>query len=204
MENILIIESPGLEDITTVDRTGYLLSEQLKLLRVPHVYFAVHTSSLLQGRLAEYANIAGVIHIAAHGNEIGTYFTDNSGFTWNELQQNLLVYAGDRLIVLSACHSAFFNIDKTLAELLESLTAGVAKPPKCVLTMWGVVNFPDAVLAWGLFYRTLFKSLADRTLGSFTPRMILESLKPITRGLPVFIFLINTLFLSKSILSRFS
>lgn len=185
MENILIIESPGLEDITTGDRTGYLLSEQLKLLRVPHVYFAVHTASLLQERLLEYAKIAGVIHIATHGNETGIFFTDNSKLTWNELQQNLLVYAANRLTVISACHSASFEIDETLAGLLESLTTGVVKPPKCVMTMWGEVYFADAVLAWGLFYRGFSKALAGKEVDSFTPRMILESLKPVKQaGLP--------------------
>jgi len=185
MENVLIVESPGLVDITTGDRIGYLVSEQLRLLRVPHVYFAIHTSSLLQERFAEHAKGAGIVHISAHGNETGIFFTDNSGLTWNELQQNLLVYAGNRLIVVSACHSAFFTIDETLAGLLESLTTGVAKPPKCVLTMWGEVYFADAVLAWGLFYRGFFKVLAHRNVGSFTPRMILESLKPVKQaGLP--------------------
>jgi len=185
MDNILLIESPGLMDITTGDRTGYLLSEQLKLIRVPHDYFAIHTSSLLQELLAQHAKNAGVVHISVHGNETGIFFTDNSILTWNELQQNLLVYAGNRLIVLSACHSAFFKIDKTLAGLLESLTAGLAKPPKCVLTMWGEVYFPDAVLAWGLFYRTFFKTLAGSDIGSFTPRAVLESLKIVKQaGLP--------------------
>lgn len=179
MGKVLIIESPGLVDITTGDRTGYLVSEQLRLLRVPHVYFAVHTASLLQERLAEQAEGAGVVHISTHGNETGIFFTDNSELTWNELQQNLLVYAGNRLIVVSACHSAFFAINKTLAGLLELLTQGVAKPPKCVLTMWGEVYFADVVLAWGLFYRRFFKALAGGNVDNFTPRIVLESLKSV-------------------------
>lgn len=182
MENVLIIESPGLKDITTGDRTGYLVSEQLRLLRVPHAYFAIHTSSLLQERLAEHAKSAGVVHILAHGNQTGIFFTDNSGLTWNQLQQNLLAYAGNRLIIVSACHSASFAIDDTLAGLLESLTTGVVKPPRCVLTMWGEVYFADVVLAWGLFYRRFFKALSGNDVLSFTPRMILESLKPIRQA----------------------
>jgi hypothetical protein len=182
MAKVLIVESPGLKDISTGDREGLVLSELLQLIRVPVGYCAIETASLLQTRLSSRGRNAAVIHISTHGNPTGIFFTDGSSLTWKELQQTLLAHAWDKLVVLSACHSGMFTPDESQAQMLATLTAGVVKPPRCVLTMWGDVYFADAVLAWGLFYRAFFERLARRRVSSFDAHDVLESLKRVKAG----------------------
>jgi hypothetical protein len=184
MQNVLIIESPGLEDITTEDRTGILVAQQLRLIRVPVEIQSIHSSKLLQERLNQFGRDAGVIHIAAHGDKEAIWFTDGSKLTWKELEQNLMVYAMQKIVVISACRSANFTFDKTLSDVLQILSNGQHQPPKCVLTLWGNVFMADVVLCWGLFYRRLF-SFHNGGIDKLTARNIYESLSSVkSAGLP--------------------
>lgn len=184
MQKVLIIESPSLEDITDEDRTGLLVAQQLRLLRIPAEIKSIHTAQLLQTRISLFGNDAGIIHIAAHGNTDGIWFTDRSKLSWKELEQALLVHAMNKIVVLSACRSANFSFDKKLSEILQLLTMGQYQPPKCVLTLWGDVYFADVVLCWGLFYRRLFAA-NNGNIENCNPKIIFDSLEYIKRaGLP--------------------
>lgn len=184
MQSVFIIESPSLEDISNEDRTGLLVAQQLRLLRIPAEIKSIHKAQLLSTRLSEFGNNAGIIHIAAHGNTEGIWFTDRSKLTWKELEQTLAIQAMNKIVVLSSCRSANFSFDKTLSEVLQLLTQGKYQPPKCVLTLWGDVYFADVVLCWGLFYRRLFSAI-NGNITNCSPRIIYNSLTDIKKaGLP--------------------
>lgn len=159
MRRVLIVESPGLADITSGDRRGELIKRQLELLRIPCVLQAIHTSTLFEDVLKGGAPESDVIHLSAHGNTAGIGFTDGSFLDWKKLQIAALPHTGGKLLVLDACQSAAFNVDANLAKFMQQMMGGVAQPPKCVLTMVGNVYFADSVLAWGLFYRRLAQKL---------------------------------------------
>lgn len=183
MLSVLIVESPGLEDITSGDREGDILARQLQLIRIPCEYKSIHKADLLIEVIKEH-NKYDVIHLSCHGNENALYFTDKSRLNWDELQKILLTFGSDRLVVLSACNSAFFKPDATLAEFLKRFTFNTLKPPKCIFTMSGNFYFADGVLAWGLFYRKFSEELKENKTSvlSCTSRMIYKSLSCVKKA----------------------
>ncbi|MFH1227003.1 MAG: CHAT domain-containing protein [Planctomycetota bacterium] len=178
--SVLIIESPGLIDITTEDNQGKILAQELRLLRIHCEYKPIHTSSLLQQTLNSHAKY-DVIHICCHGSKDGLSFTDGSFLNWDALQSSLLPFMSKRLVMLSACQSAFFKPDATLAKFLQQISFDALKAPKCIFTMFGNFYFADGVLAWGVFYRKFSEELEKNkaSVSSCTSRMILNSLRSV-------------------------
>ncbi|NRD51614.1 C13 family peptidase [Corallococcus exiguus] len=182
MRQVLIIESPGLNDITTGDRTGELLAGQLRLLRISHKLSTIHTSELLEQRLQESAQDSDVIHLSMHGSKEGIHFTDGTYIDWRQLQHKLLAHGGNRLLVISACQSSNFVPDSNLASTMQSLTNGAQSAPRCVFTMFGDVYFVDVVLAWGLFYRRLSSMLNGMPSSQCTPQQVKNSLDAVYKA----------------------
>lgn len=184
MEPILIIESPGLSDITTGDREGQHLHGLLQILRIPSTYLPIHSDKLLGERLAEHAPKHAVIHLAAHGSKQGLGFTDGSLTEWAELSALLTFAAADKLVVLSSCHSSEMpkpDTQDTLAAIVTKALGLKPSPPRAILTIFSTVAFYDCVLAWGVFYRHLSMRIAKHgaAIASCEPRWIFESLNAV-------------------------
>jgi hypothetical protein len=182
MKRVLIIESPGLNDITTGDRTGELLAGQLSLIRIPYELRTIHTAELLEQRLGEEARESDVIHLSMHGNRDGIWFTNGTSINWTHLQYQLLKHAGGKLIVINACQSSTFVPDDNLAKTMQELTNGGMQAARCVFTMFGDVYFADSVLAWGLFYRRLSSKLNGASSSQCTAAQIRDSLSSVHRA----------------------
>jgi len=172
MEPVLLIESPGLLEITTGDRRGEVLSRQLHMLRVPCVYAPIHTNNLVAARM-DTMKPYSVMHLAAHGLKGSIGFTDGSALSPEQLRQVVWPRASDRIVVLDACDTHWIQADDPLSALLRPWQGG----PKCVLTMVGKVFFADSALSWSVFYRHLFARLGSGGVPACTARDVLESLK---------------------------
>lgn len=176
MRGVAIIESPGLRDITTGDRSGLALAEILRLLRVPYRYQAIHSKDLLKPILLDTARDFDVVHLSAHGKDGALSFTDGSVLSGDEMQWSLLPASNGRIVALDACGSSGFEPADNLAVFMQAYTEGVLRPPKCVLTMYGNVTFGDSALSWALFYRHLWKRLLNVEASRCQPRAIHECL----------------------------
>jgi hypothetical protein len=179
---VLIIESPSLEDITSGDREGEHLHALLGILRLNTRYYPIHSDKLLGKRLGELALDHDDLHIAAHGDENGLGFTDTSRTTWKELSTLLGFAAGNKLVVVSSCHSSKMpKPDGTLGAELASILGVDTRPPRAVLTFFSTVFYYDCVLAWGIFYRHLTAKLTEHKsqIASCEARWIWESLKAV-------------------------
>jgi len=185
MRRVLIVESPGLEDITSGDRRGEVLMGQLRLLRIPCVLRPIHSARLLEEVLKEEAPNSDVIHLCMHGNSAGISFTDGSSYRWKDLQFPVLSHARGKLLVLDACRSATFKPDATLAKFMSIFSKGRAQAPRCVLTMFGDVYIADSALAWGLVYRRLRRELEGASIEQCSAKQIKETLEVVKQaGLP--------------------
>ena len=155
---VLIIESPGLSDITTGDRPGERLSEQLRLMRLPAAYSPIHTGGLLDSTIGAQAGSFDVLHLAGHANEKILAFTDNSSFPWLEVAKVLSRRAEGKIVAISACNSfAAHKASETLGKALQAAGYRGAMPA-CILTFFGNIALCDTLLTWGLFYRHLSRA----------------------------------------------
>jgi prepilin-type processing-associated H-X9-DG protein len=173
---ILFVESPGLNDITTQDRRGEVLSQQAGLLRIDRVYQPIHTKDLL-GPVCSQNSACDVIHLSAHGQQGNIAFTDGSAYSPLELQAAIWPYASGKIVVFDACDTHWIEPNEELSNFISKLSKGTVKPPLCVLTMVGKVFFPDSVLAWGVFYRHLAAQLRQRAVSTATLKEINQALK---------------------------
>lgn len=179
MRGVAIIESPGLQDITSGFRSGAALAEFLRLLRVPFVYLPIHSKELLKPKLIQTAKDFDVVHLSAHGYRGALSFTDGSVLHGDEMQWLLLPSANGRIVSLDACGSSNFAPAESLASFMQDLTDGALHPPRCVMTMFGNVTFGDSALTWSLFYRQLECMLGKQSAAEACPRSIRNSLLPV-------------------------
>ncbi|MAT84106.1 MAG: hypothetical protein CMD39_07425 [Gammaproteobacteria bacterium] len=186
---VLIIESPGLDDFMTNDRVGPPLQQQLMLTRVvANLMVATRRESFRELMRGPHVASFPIVHLSLHGDMSGITFTDGKDMDWHQVQLELHAWAANKIVAISACESAAFKLDDDLAKWLMSQTKGQYGPPRAVLTMLQKVYMPDATLAWGLFYRRLYQRLADRqapSASSASARDIYESLRKVrAAGLP--------------------
>lgn len=176
MRNVLIVESPGHQDIDSGDRRGEVIRQQLGLLRVgATVRGSATLESLMKHLVVERTADFDALHLAMHGNEHGLYFTDGGRLDWRQMQIVALSMS-NRMVVLDACESVSFAPDTTFADQWNKLVPTlIAAPPRFVLTMWGSPYYADSVLAWGLFYSYI--AHRAQPAQQLEPRLVVDALK---------------------------
>jgi hypothetical protein len=106
------------------------------------------------------------VHIAAHGNEYGLGIGKDL-VKWDELFDILQPlcamkhYAGDFILVLSACEA---SEQQLTSHFNKKATDAAARPPVYVFTTADAdPTFPDALVSWVVFYHQLPRvSLTDK------------------------------------------
>lgn len=90
-----IIESPSSKDLLNSDCEGYILTQALRLIRIPHLYnLAVDESAFFESCKRILNEITAnnkfpILHISAHGNKKGIQLTDKTFINWNKLRDIL-------------------------------------------------------------------------------------------------------------------
>lgn len=184
MKKVLIVESPGYQDIDSGDRRGEVIRQQLGLLRVlAEVRGASKLAGLMTHLVVEKTAEYDALHLAMHGDRQGLYFTDGGRLDWAQMQIVALSMS-KRLVVLDACESVSFTPDTTFADFWNKLVPSLpAEPPRFVLTMWGSPYYADSVLAWGLFYAYIARQA--QPIQQLEPRALVDALKRVhAAGLP--------------------
>lgn len=164
--SVLILESLYDEDIAGGDLPGFQLAQILNLMGVPHGYHHIDNWLSLSTALAEHAPSHNVLHLSAHGDDVGIHTTMRDELRWGNVVGMLAPHASRKCVVLSACESAAANvIADRLAELLSNdspnpkvtrfLRALDSTPPEYLITYDDSPEHAHDTLTLGVFYAHL-------------------------------------------------
>lgn len=168
-----IVESPAPSDLFDGRTEGNTLASFLNLAGIPNCYsLAVdheHFSKALGERLTQaigYCGLPPIIHISAHGNDMGIQLTDQRKdggiLKWEQLREIIKpVHQGMNGVgvCLSTCGGAF---GRRMAEVITAEEI----PMAWVAGAGGKISYSDAALGFAVFYRSLQRGLSDADIVS--------------------------------------
>jgi len=141
---VLIIESRNLDDISKNIHEGHTLQEILRMQGVSSVYYEVTTQEYLEYALSLAADDSfKYIHISAHGCKKGFELTNGDFISWDCFDSIAWPHIKNKCLVFSSCDVAkgvheVFSKHKTLCN------AVVAPSRK--------ISWSEGVVAYSVFY----------------------------------------------------
>ncbi|MBL7210123.1 MAG: hypothetical protein ISS52_08495 [Dehalococcoidia bacterium] len=178
---VYIIESPGDKDFVLEQTEGAVLTEALKLCRIPCNYvlavsrqtFLFVLGPMLDTLMGKNAEAIPIIHFSAHGSKKGIQLTDKSVMEWGVLGERLAqvnsLVGGELIVCLSSCHSMYAG---TMV-----LSSQYGTPFHFYVGSKGSPDWDVAAVAFVAFYHRLLRRKGGRMGGPISRDVVYRAVK---------------------------
>jgi hypothetical protein len=161
---VYIIESPSSEDVYNDISEGRRIKELLELQNIPVVLrtvvdYKMYTRAILPDILqamsmSPFKDKLTILHISAHGNDMGIRLTDNRDIRWDELRSILVLInkiMKNRLFLCMSCCKGYSAIQMSMKP--DSLD----HPCFAFITHTGSPTWSESAIGFASLYHNISK-----------------------------------------------